>query len=80
MSIRRSEMLPFLSDHSVGKTDYEHNHFPMAVLKSEMIIKVAVIHGLKTLHFPLAIKIHEKNAPRKLFSIQHIGVCHMYPS
>ena len=45
MSIRRSEMLPLLSDYSVGKTDYEHNHFPMAVLKSELIIKVAVIHG-----------------------------------
>ena len=45
MSINRSEMLPLLSDYSVGKTDYEHNHFPIAVLKSELIIKVAVIHG-----------------------------------
>ena len=80
MSVRKSEMLPLLSDYSMGKTDYEHNHFPMAVLKSELIIKVAVIHGLKTLDYPLAIKIHKKLPARKLSSIQHIGICHMYPA
>ena len=29
----------------MGKTDYEHNNFPMAVLKSELIVRAAVIHG-----------------------------------
>ena len=38
-------MLPLVSYYNVGKTDYEHNHFPMAVLKSELIVRVAVIHG-----------------------------------